>query len=153
MNFGRENMSRLISLLLLCSLSSLCTVANAQKLYKCRVNGTLVYSGAPCKGVTSTPVDVPDAPKPDPAVAAELKRQEIALDRLEKERLIREKQDKRYADSDARLAAGRRNRCEKLRLQKKFADDEVTAAVGLETQALKEKAMRVAEYVASECPD
>ncbi len=143
-------MSRLISLLLLCSL---CSFASAQKLYKCRVDGTLVYSGAPCKGVTSTPVDVPDAPKPDPAVAAELKRQEIALAKLEKERLVREGQEKRFAESDARLAATRRDRCEKLRLQKKYADDEVTAAIGLETIALKEKAMRVAEYVAAECPD
>lgn len=143
-------MSRLLSLLLLCSL---CTGAVAQKLYKCRVDGTLVYTGAPCKGVTSTPVDVPDAPRPDPGVAAELKRQEAALAKLEKERLVREKQEKRFAESDQRLAAVRRDRCEKLRLQKKYADDEVTAAVGLETIALKEKAMRVAEYVASECPD
>ena len=143
-------MSRLLSLLLLCSL---CTGAAAQKLYKCRVDGTLVYTGAPCKGVTSTPVDVPDAPRPDPALAAELKRQEVALSKLEKERLMREKQEKRFAESDERLAATRRDRCEKLRLQKKYADDEVTAAVGLETIALKEKAMRVAEYVASECPD
>lgn len=143
-------MSRLISLLLLCSL---CGGASAQKLYKCRVAGTLVYAGAPCKGVTSTPVEVPDAPRPDPAVAAELKREEIALAKLQKERLVREKQDQRFAESDARLAAGRRDRCEKLRLQKKFADDEVTAAVGIETQALKEKAMRVAEYVTAECGD
>lgn len=143
-------MSRLISFLLLCLL---CAGANAQKLYKCRVDGTLVYSGAPCKGVASTPVAVPDAPKPDPAVAAEIKRQEVALAKLQQARMLREKQDQRFAESDARLAAGRRDRCEKLRLQKKYADDEVTAAVGLPTQALKEKAMRVAEYVASECPD
>lgn len=145
-------MSRLMSTLLLCSLCALSAAASAQKLYKCRVDGTLVYSGAPCKGVTSTPVAVPDAPKPDPALAAELKRQEVTLSQLEKERLVRQKQDQRFAESDARLAAGRRDRCEKLRLQKKYADDEVTAAVGLETQALKEKAMRVAEYVAAECP-
>jgi hypothetical protein len=143
-------MLRLIPLLLLLALPG---GASAQKLYKCRVDGKLIYSGAPCKGVPSTAVDVPDAPKPDPAVAQELKRQEVALAKLEKERKVREAQDKRFSDSDERLAAGRRDRCEKLRLQKKYADDEVTAAVGLETQALKEKAMRVAEYVAAECPD
>ena len=143
-------MLRLISLFLL---YALCTGAAAQKLYKCRVDGTLVYTGAPCKGVTSTPVDVPDAPKPDPALAAELKRQEAALVKLEQERVVREKQAQRFAESDQRLAATRRDRCEKLRLQKKFADEEVSAAVGLETIALREKAMRVAEYVAAECPD
>ena len=143
-------MSRLMSLLLLCAL---CSAANAQKLYKCRIDGTLVYSGEPCKGVASTPVEVPDAPRPDPATAAELKRQETALAKLEKERLAREGQEKRFAESDARLAAGRRDRCDKLRLQKKLADDEVTAALGADAIALKEKAMRVAEYVASECPD
>jgi hypothetical protein len=143
-------MLRLIPLLLLLALPC---GASAQKLYKCRVDGKLIYSGAPCKGVPSTAVDVPDAPKPDPAVAQELKRQEVALAKLEKERKVREAQEKRFTDSDERLAAGRRDRCEKLRLQKKYADDEVTAAVGLETQALKEKAMRVAEYVAAECPD
>jgi hypothetical protein len=143
-------MLRLIPLLLLLALPC---GASAQKLYKCRVDGKLIYSGAPCKGVPSTAVDVPDAPKPDPAVAQELKRQEVALAKLEKERKVREAQDKRFTDSDERLAAGRRDRCEKLRLQKKYADDEVAAAVGLETQALKEKAMRVAEYVAAECPD
>ncbi len=144
------NMLRLIPLLLLLALPC---GASAQKLYKCRVDGKLIYSGAPCKGVPSTAVDVPDAPKPDPAVAQELKRQEAALAKLEKERKVREAQERRFTDSDERLAAGRRDRCEKLRLQKKYADDEVTAAVGLETQALKEKAMRVAEYVAAECPD
>jgi hypothetical protein len=128
--------------------------ASAQKLYKCRVEGKLVYSGAPCKGVPSTPVDVPDAPKPDPAaLAEERKRQEEALAKFEKERKAREAQEKRFSESDERLAAGRRDRCDKLRLQKKLADDEVAAAVGLETQVLKERAMRVAEYVASECPD
>jgi hypothetical protein len=143
-------MLRLIPLLLLLALPC---GASAQKLYKCRVDGKLVYSGAPCKGVPSTPVDVPDAPRPDPAVAQELKRQEAALAKLEKERKVREAQEKRFTDSDERLAAGRRDRCDKLRLQKKYADEEVAAAVGLETQALKEKAMRVAEYVAAECPD
>lgn len=143
-------MLRLIPLLLLLALPC---GASAQKLYKCRVDGKLVYSGAPCKGVPSTPVEVPDAPRPDPAVAQELKRQEAALAKLEKERKVREAQEQRVTESDERLAAGRRDRCDKLRLQKKYADDEVTAAVGLETQALKEKAMRVAEYVASECPD
>jgi|CXWL01.1.fsa_nt_gi hypothetical protein len=143
-------MYRLLPLLLLWAFAG---SASAQKLYKCRVDGQLIYSGAPCKGVPSTPVEVPDAPKPDPAVAQELKRQEVALAKLEKERMVREAQQKRFAESDERLAAGRRDRCDKLRLQKKYADDEVTAAVGLETQALKEKAMRVAEYVAAECPD
>lgn len=143
-------MNRLIPLLVLASLSC---GASAQKLYKCRVEGTLVYSGAPCKGVHSTPVEVPEAPKPDPSSAQELKRQEAMLARLEHERLVRESQDKRFKESDERLAAGKRDRCEKLKLQKKLADDEVTAAVGIETQSLKERAMRVAEYVASECPD
>jgi hypothetical protein len=143
-------MLRLISLLLLCSLSF---GASAQKLYKCRVEGKLTYSGAPCKGVPSTPVEVPDAPKPDPAVAAELKREEATLAKLEKERKTREAQDKRFAASDERLASVRRDRCEKLRLQKKLADEEVTASAGAETQALKERAMRVAEYVQAECPD
>ncbi len=143
-------MLRLIPLLLLLSLS---TGAAAQKLYKCRVDGNLIYSGEPCKGVPSTPVEVPDAPKPDPEFAAELKRQEAALAKLEKERLVREAQEKRFADSDARLTSARKDRCDKLRLQKKLADDEVKAAVGLETQVMKERAMRVAEYVAAECPD
>ena len=127
--------------------------ASAQKLYKCRVDGKLIYSGEACKGVPSTPVDVPDAPKPDPAVVEELKRQEVALAKLEKERKVREAQERRFAESDQRLEAGRRDRCEKLKFQKKLADDEVTAAVGLETQVLKERAMRVAEYVAAECRD
>lgn len=142
-------MYRLIPFLLLFSLSA---GASAQKLYKCRVDGKLIYSGAPCKGVPSTPVEVPDAPKPDPAVVEELKRQEIALAKLEKERKAREAVERRYAESDQRLEAGRRDRCDKLKVQKKRADDDVSAAVGLETQALRERAMRVAEYVAAECP-
>jgi hypothetical protein len=146
-------MYRLISCLIASVLLSISFGVSAQKLYKCRVEGKLVYSGAPCKGVPSTPVDVPDAPKPDPALAEERKRQEIALAKLEKERKVREAQEKRFSESDERLAAGRRDRCDKLKLQKKLADDEVTAAVGLETQALKERAMRVAEYVTAECPD
>jgi hypothetical protein len=145
------NMLRLLPLLLLWSL---CSGASAQKLYKCRVDGKLIYSGAPCKGVESTPVEVPEAPKPDPGAAQELKRQEAVLAKLEKERLAREAQEKRFTESDARLAAGRKDRCEKLRLQKKLADEAILEAVGLDAQqVLKERAMRVAEYVSAECPD
>jgi hypothetical protein len=142
-------MLRLIPLLLLWSL---CSGASAQKLYKCRVEGKLIYSGAPCKGVPSEAVEVPDAPKPDPGAAQELKREQATLAKLEKERLAREAQEKRFAASDARLAAGRKDRCEKLLLQKKLADADVVTG-GEDNPALKERAQRVAEYVASECPD
>ncbi len=141
---------RLIPLMLLCSLSF---GAAAQSLYKCRIDGKLVYSGEPCKGVQSTAVAVPEAPKPDPAAALELKRQEAALEKLEKARKVREAQEQRFAASDARLAAVRRKRCDKLFLQRKYADEAAQSAAGFDKEELIQKAQRVREYVATECPD
>lgn len=143
-------MLRLIPLLLLWSLYS---GAAAQNLFKCRIDGKLVYSGEPCKGVPSTAVAVPEAPRPDPAFARELKRQEAALAALEKQRKAREKLDARDAAADARIAAVRRQRCDKLQLQKKWADEAADRAAGLDKEPLRQKAIRVAEFMATECPD
>jgi hypothetical protein len=139
----------LFPVLVLWSLSS---GAAAQNLFKCRIDGRLVYSGEPCKGVPSTAVEVPEAPRPDPAYAKELKRQEAALAVLEKQRKAREKLDERDAESDARIAAVRRQRCDKLQLQKKWAIEAADNAAGLDKEPLREKAERVSEYVATECP-
>ena len=45
----------------------------AQSLHKCTLDGKVTYSQTPCERGDATTIAVPDAPRPDPAAAAELK--------------------------------------------------------------------------------
>jgi hypothetical protein len=132
-------------------LLSLCAGAGAQTLYKCRVDGTITYSGSPCEGAPSTTLEVPEAPAPDPDAAQELKRQQAVSSKLEKERRTREAAEQRTDAARARLAAAKRERCGKLALKSKYADEAAGAAAGFDKQELIEKARRMRESMAVEC--
>jgi hypothetical protein len=142
-------MQRLIPVL---ALWLLCFGAHAQTLYKCRVNGTVTYSGAPCEGAPSTALTVPEAPTPDAGAADALKRQQAQAGKLEKERLVREAAEERRDQAAGRLAASRRERCKKLALESKWANEAANSAAGLDKQQLIEKARRMRESLSVSCP-
>lgn len=129
----------------------LCSTASAQTLYKCSVGGKITYSGKPCAG-TITQIEVPAAPAPNPEAARDLARDKTLSAKLQKERQAREAQQQRDDDVVNRTSGARAQRCAKLRLQKKWADEAAGKAVGPNREAAQDKARKQAEAMALECP-
>jgi len=75
-----------------------------------------------------------------------------AGEQLEKERVVRETAQERIDTSANRAAATRRQRCDKLRLQAKWAEEDVRRAQPQAQEAARLKARRAADRIAVECP-
>lgn len=134
---------------------SIPAVAAAQ-VYKCVKQGKVTYSEAPCPGAQVTQLDVqpvaPDA-APPPEPKSELQRQKALTEQLAKARQIREAQHERQRARIVRAAAQRHQRCEKLRLQAKWADEDARGVRdGDQARAMRKKADRAAESLKVECP-
>lgn len=132
-------------------LAFMCSTASAQTLYKCSVDGKITYSGKPCAG-TVTQIEVPPAPTPNPEAAKDLARDKTLSAKLQKERQAREAQQQRDDDVLDRTSGARAQRCAKLRLQKKWADEAAGKAAVANQEAAREKARKQAEAMALECP-
>ncbi|MFD2367323.1 DUF4124 domain-containing protein [Pseudoduganella sp. GCM10020061] len=145
-------MLRAATILLCLTVSS---AAGAQ-VFKCTHNGKVTYSESPCPGARVTQLEVPPpapAAAPQPAPEAELQRQKALADQLGAERRQREAQHERVRARMLRDAAQRHQRCEKLRLQKKWADDDArNARDSDQSRILRRKADRAAEALKVECP-
>ena len=141
-------MMRHLTILLACGLSQ---AAAADPIYKCTDGGRISYSDRPC-GRTATALAVPEAPAPDPESAARLERERAALQLVEKEHAARALVEEREAARARREAAGLRRRCEKLRLNHKWAEEDTRRTSGAALEAARIKARRQAEALAVECP-
>ena len=125
--------------------------AQAQ-VYKCTAGGKVTYSQTPCERGAETVLATPAAPAPSHDAAKDLQRMQRESKKLEQQRLKREALQER---EDARLdrAAGlRRQKCDKLRLDRKWADDDVRRAAPQAVEGARLKASRAAERLAVECP-
>lgn len=128
-------------------------VAYAQGVYKCTVDGKVSYSDAPCPaGARAVTLDAPPAPKADPAAARDLKRQQKQAGALEKARLKQQERDERESARAAQAAAVQRKKCDKLKLTKRWADEDARRATGQATEAARLRAHRAGEAMALECP-
>jgi hypothetical protein len=130
-------------------------IATAQQLYKCTTGGKVTYASAPCDGasVSVTPLAVPAAPAPDAAGAQVLARQKKLLAGFEKQRQAQDARDARASAVAARAGAVRRQRCARLELKKRWADETADRAAGFGKEALQDKARRMGEVMAVECPN
>ena len=128
-----------------------CHASAADTVYKCTEGGRTSYSDRPC-GHAATVLAVPEAPPPDPEAAARLERGRAALRVLEKERAARALVEEREAARARREAAGLRRRCDKLRLNQKWAEEDARRSSGAALEAARIKARRQAEALAVECP-
>jgi len=125
--------------------------AGAQTLHKCTADGKVSYSQQPCeKGVAST-VAVPPTPAPDPAAAADLKRQAREADKLATARRKREAREEREELAAARAVAVHNKKCKKLQLQQKWAEEDARGATLQNTERARQKAKRAAEMTQLEC--
>ena len=128
-------------------------LAYAQTVYKCQADGKTTYSDAPCPaGADASTLEAPAAPPRDAAAATALRRQQKQADALEKARLKREERDERDAARVSQAAAVQRKKCDKLKLNKRWADEDARRATGQATEAARLRAQRAGEAMSLECP-
>jgi hypothetical protein len=125
--------------------------AGAQTVHKCTVDGKVSYNEQPCTAGTASVIAVPEAPAANPATAVELKRMRRESAALEKDRHKREQSDEREAERAGRAAAARHQKCEKLKLDKKWADDDLRRAQPQYEERARLKAQRAADKVKLSC--
>lgn len=128
----------------------------AQTLYKCSTGGRVTYASAPCDGAVVATIATPAPPAPDPAAGEQREREAALLAKLGKERAAREARDlreQRTAGRQARAAAKYRQRCARLALRKRWADQDAGRAAGFAKESLQRRAHRLGEAMAVECPD
>jgi len=144
----------------LCLCLCLCQEARADTVYKCVEGGRTTYTDRPCpaSGKTRT-LAVQAAPAPDPDNAARQERARAVLEDLDAERARKatlEERDARDADRRRQQAASDRRRCDNLRLQQKWAEEDAARgagpARGPEQERARARARRQAEALAAQCP-
>jgi hypothetical protein len=143
-------MFRIIPVLAVCAL---CGTAAAQTVYKCTVDGKVAYGDLPCASGVTVELAVPAAPAAAPAAAAQqLARDKAASLALEKVRLARELREEREQERASRAAAAKRQKCDRLRLRHKWANEDLARTDGPRLEAARLKVRRQAEALAVECP-
>ncbi|KQQ97569.1 hypothetical protein ASF77_06465 [Massilia sp. Leaf139] len=135
------------------ALCALVQSAAAQTVYKCTVDGKVSYREQPCAEGKTTPLTVPPPPPgADKAAAASLARNKARLAAVEKERSAAAAREEREGERAARAEATARSKCDRLRLQQKWAQEDVARAGREATEAQQIKARRQAEALAVQCP-
>ena len=125
--------------------------ASGATIYKCTDAGKVSYNDRPC-GSTAVVLAAPGAPADAAEATERLARERALLQGIEKERAVRDEQEAREAARVQRAAAVERRRCDKLRLQRKWADEDIARAGRDEAERARLKAKRQGEALAVECP-
>jgi hypothetical protein len=151
------------SVSLLVALSVPWPIAAAQGVYKCSAGGKISYADRPCGEGQSTRLPPPAAGVAPPEAGAVATRDARTLVEFEKLRLAREKEQAREQNREqaraersrqqrTRAALAHRKTCDKLRLRRKWADEDAARAGGKAYDIARRKARRQAEALAVECP-
>jgi hypothetical protein len=128
--------------MLVLGLCALVQAAGAQTIYKCTTNGKVSYGEQPCAAGKTTQLAVSPAPSGEQAAAA-LERDKARLAALQKERA---------AVLSGAPIPSMRQKCDRLRLQVKWADEDAARAGKEAATAARLKARRQAEALAVQCP-
>ncbi|UVW27000.1 DUF4124 domain-containing protein [Massilia sp. H6] len=142
-------MLQLLPLVLLCLLAG---SASGATIYKCIDAGKVSYSDRPCGAAAVALAAAPALPGDAAAALERLARERKLLQEIEQERALRGQQAAREAARTERAAAAERRRCDKLRLQRKWADEDSARAGRDEAGQARLKAKRQGEVLAVECP-
>jgi len=125
--------------------------AAAGTIYKCKEGGTVSYHDRPCgQGAVALPVQPASGPAPE--ALQRHARERAMLQEIEAARAAREEQSMREEARAQKAAAALKRRCDKLRLQRKWADEDLARAGRDEAERARTKARRQAESLAVECP-
>ena len=129
----------------------LCQDALASTIYKCHEGGRVSYADRPCSGAGAQ-LTVRAAPAPDPATQTRMARAHDmarAIDKLHAAQSAREEQDHERA---SRAVLAMRKRCDKLRLQRQWLEEDLARTRGDAKEAARIKVRRQIETMAVECP-
>ena len=138
--------------LVLCSTCcAVCQSATAGTVYKCHDGAHVSYADHPCAGA-GTLLALPPAPAPDAAQATRLAAARAALATIERTRTAQAERDALEFERAARAALALRKRCDKLRLQAGWADEDLARSSDENKATARIKARRQAEALAVECP-
>lgn len=135
----------------------LCSAAlHAQDVYKCSADGKTSYGDRPCAHGASRPLPPPPA---GISISDQMGPQggdARTLLELEKARIAREKaaeKQGRVEVRQARAAQVQRKKCERLRLRRKWAEEDLArTAHGPKHEAARTRLRRQTESLAVECP-
>ena len=127
-------------------------LASAQSVQRCRINGSIEYRDRACPDGAGELLAVPRAPILDAAGQRQLAREKALLASLLKERAAREAKDAQLQARASKTAETRRQRCAKIELEKKWADEDAAAAPARSHEQLRRKARRKGDLVQLECP-
>jgi len=132
-----------------------CVVAQnvaAATIYKCTVNGKVSYGDQPCAAGTGAELALQAAPPPDKLAAEKLASDKLRLAQLDKERAAAAIADERERQRAAKSADVLRQKCERLRLKQKWAEEDLRKLRGDALASARLKAQRQAQALAVECP-
>ncbi|WP_208277570.1 DUF4124 domain-containing protein [Massilia oculi] len=141
-------MHRLFAIVTACIL---CQAQAAGAVYKCHEGGRVTYADRPCPGAGAE-LPVRAAPPPDPETLARLDRARdmvLGIDKQRAEQALREERDR---DRARRAALALRKRCDKLRLQRQWLEEDLARTRGDAKEAARIKVRRQIETLAVECP-
>jgi len=130
---------------------AVCRLATAGAVYKCHDGVHVSYADRPCPG-PGAPLALPPAPQPDPVQAARLAAARTALAAIDRTRAVQAERDAHEFEHTARAALALRKRCDKLRLQARWADEDLARSSDDAKAIARIKARRVSETLAVECP-
>lgn len=142
-------MKTMMAGLMMCALAQ---GAAAQTIYKCTGGGKVSYGEQPCAGGKATALAPLPAPPDSAAAVASLERDKARLAALQQERGVAQARAAREGERAARAAAVTRQKCERLRLQHKWAQEDVARAGKATAASARLKAKRQAEAMAVQCP-
>jgi len=141
----------LCCLVLCAACCAVCRLATAGAVYKCHDGAHVSYADHPCRGA-GAPLALPPAPQPDPVQAARLAAARTALAAIDRTRAVQAERDAHEFERTARAALALRKRCDKLRLQARWADEDLTRSTDAAKAIARIKARRMVETLAVECP-
>jgi len=143
-------------LFLFLAASLLAATVHAQSVYKCSEGGKTSYSDRPCAGGASKAMPPPPVGISPADTMGPQGGDARTLLALEKARIAREKAAEQEAKAEARqakTAQAKRQKCDKLRLRRKWAEEDLARTVhGPKHEAARLKARRQLEALAVECP-
>jgi hypothetical protein len=146
-------MMRVLLLLAACLLPA---ASHAQSVYKCTVDGKTSYADRPCAQGASKPLPPPPAGISAADTMGPQGGDARTLLELEKARIARDKaqaREDRVQARQARSAQARRQKCDRLRLRHKWAEEDLARTVhGPKQEAARIKARRQRDTLAVECP-
>ncbi|MES2262262.1 MAG: DUF4124 domain-containing protein [Pseudomonadota bacterium] len=128
------------------------TPVQAQTIHKCTLDGKVTYTETPCQAGSASVLEVPAAPAADPGAAKELKRMQKESKVMEKDRLRHQAAQDRADERTNRANAAHQQKCAKLNLDKKWADEDLKGAQPQQEERARLKAQRAAEKLKLACP-